>query len=76
MGVSTRNLQVHTSTSSDFYETYRICRALGGDLFRDKIFYGKNKTKYLTLRTRDGSNGTPSGFKMMNIDYRDRIHES
>jgi hypothetical protein len=30
--------QAHTATSSDFDETFRIWRALGGDNFGDKYF--------------------------------------
>ncbi len=36
MGVSTRNRQVHPATSSEFDETYRVCRAFCADHFGNK----------------------------------------
>jgi hypothetical protein len=57
-------------------ETFRICRALGGEHFGDKYFEGQNKTKYLTLRTIDDSNATSDGSKMIELDFRDCIHEN
>lgn len=38
MGVFTRNRMVYPVTSSDFDETFRICRALSGDDFGDENF--------------------------------------
>ena len=38
MGVSIRNRQVHPTTSSEFDETFRVCRALLADHFAKKDF--------------------------------------
>ena len=38
MGVSIRNRQVHPATSSEFDETFRVCRACLAEYFAKKVF--------------------------------------